>query len=41
VHGYTTAFWWSAGIFAAGATRCRLLMRPGAPQADPAAVLAD
>jgi len=29
VHGYTTAFWWSAAIFAAGAIVCGLLMRPG------------
>jgi hypothetical protein len=29
LHGYTTAFWWSAGIFAAGAVICGLLMRPG------------
>src|SRR5919108_44652 len=29
VHGYTTAFWWSAAIFAAGAGMCGLLMRPG------------
>jgi hypothetical protein len=29
LHGYTTAFWWSAGIFAAGALICGLLMRPG------------
>jgi EmrB/QacA subfamily drug resistance transporter len=37
VHGYTTAFWWSAAIFAAGAIICGLLMRPGTPQLDPAA----
>jgi EmrB/QacA subfamily drug resistance transporter len=29
LHGYTTAFWWSAGIFAAGAVICGLLLRPG------------
>ena len=29
LHGYTTAFWWSAGIFAAGAVTCGLLMGPG------------
>jgi hypothetical protein len=29
VHGYTTAVWWSAAIFAAGAIVCGLLMRPG------------
>jgi EmrB/QacA subfamily drug resistance transporter len=36
IHSYTTAFWWSAGIFAAGAIICGLLLRPGPPaQADP------
>jgi len=43
VHGYTTAFWWSAGIFAAGALITGLLVRgklrepaPGAqPKAEP------
>jgi EmrB/QacA subfamily drug resistance transporter len=29
LHGYTTGFWWSAGIFAAGAVICGLLIRPG------------
>jgi predicted MFS family arabinose efflux permease len=29
VHGYTTAFWWSAGIFLFGALVCGLLLRPG------------
>ncbi len=29
LHGYTTAFWWSAGIFAAGAVICGLLLHPG------------
>jgi EmrB/QacA subfamily drug resistance transporter len=37
VHGYTTAFWWSAAILAAGAIVCGLLIRPGTPQVDPAA----
>ena len=37
VHGYTTAFWWSAVIFAIGAIACGLLIRPGTPQLDPAA----
>jgi predicted MFS family arabinose efflux permease len=32
VHGYTTAFWWSAAIFAAGAIVCGLLIRSGTPQ---------
>ncbi len=35
VHGYTTAFWWSAGIFAAGALITGLLLRSGAQQLDP------
>jgi predicted MFS family arabinose efflux permease len=29
VHGYTTAFWWTAGIFAAGSIVCGTLLRPG------------
>ena len=29
LHGYTTAFWWSAGIFAVGGIICGLLLRPG------------
>jgi len=29
VHGYTTAFWWTAGIFAAGAIVCGSLLRWG------------
>jgi EmrB/QacA subfamily drug resistance transporter len=29
VHGYTTAFWWCAGIFLAGAVLCGSLMRVG------------
>jgi hypothetical protein len=29
VHGYTTAFWWSAGIFATGAVVCGSLLRRG------------
>jgi hypothetical protein len=29
VHGYTTAFWWTAGIFAAGGLVCGSLMRWG------------
>jgi EmrB/QacA subfamily drug resistance transporter len=35
VHGYTTAFWWSAAIFAAGALVSVLLLRGGAPELDP------
>jgi EmrB/QacA subfamily drug resistance transporter len=30
VEGYTTAFWWAAGIFAIGALVCGGLLRPGA-----------
>jgi hypothetical protein len=29
VHGYTTAFWWAAGIFACGAVVAGLLFRRG------------
>jgi EmrB/QacA subfamily drug resistance transporter len=29
VHGYTTAFWWTAGIFAGGAIVCGLMFRWG------------
>jgi len=29
VEGYTTAFWWAAGIFALGALVCGTLLRPG------------
>jgi EmrB/QacA subfamily drug resistance transporter len=35
VHGYTTAFWWAAAIFAAGAVVCGLLLRSGAPALEP------
>jgi len=28
IHGYTTVFWWCAGIFAAGAIICGALLRP-------------
>src|SRR5690348_675890 len=28
-HGYDTAFWWTAGIFAAGAVVAGALLRPG------------
>jgi EmrB/QacA subfamily drug resistance transporter len=31
VHGYITAFWWAAGIFACGAVAAVLLFRRGAP----------
>jgi EmrB/QacA subfamily drug resistance transporter len=42
VHGYTTAFWWSAGIFLFGAAFSGLLLRPGAQaqEYDPAAATA-
>ncbi|MEA2220023.1 MAG: hypothetical protein QOJ35_2649, partial [Solirubrobacteraceae bacterium] len=26
VHGYTTAFWWAAGIYAVGAVVCAMLL---------------
>jgi hypothetical protein len=29
IHGYSTAFWWSAGIFVGGAVVTGLLLRPG------------
>ena len=42
VHGYTTAFWWTAGLFAAGAVVCGTLLRrgplAGRAQAAPAGV---
>jgi EmrB/QacA subfamily drug resistance transporter len=31
VHSYTTAFWWAAGLFAAGSVLAALLFRRGAP----------
>jgi EmrB/QacA subfamily drug resistance transporter len=36
-HGYDTAFWWTAGIFAAGAVIAGVLLRPGplAPAGPP------
>jgi EmrB/QacA subfamily drug resistance transporter len=37
IHGYTTAFWWSAGIFAVGAIVTGLLLRGGVREIDPAA----
>lgn len=36
VHGYTTAFWWAAAIFATGAVICGLLLRSGKPSFEPA-----
>jgi EmrB/QacA subfamily drug resistance transporter len=35
LHSYATAFWWSAGIFLAGAVICGLLLRRGVTQPDP------
>jgi EmrB/QacA subfamily drug resistance transporter len=35
VHGYTTAFWWAAAIFAAGAVICGLLLH-STPRLEPA-----
>jgi hypothetical protein len=29
IHGYTTVFWWCAGIFAVGAIICGALLRSG------------
>ena len=39
VHGYTTAFYWAAAIFAGGAVLCGLLLRGGVPEQAPAAEL--
>jgi len=35
VHGYTTAFWWSAAIFAVGAISAAVLMKSGVAELDP------
>lgn len=35
VNGYTTAFWWSAAIFAVGAISSALLMKGGVRESDP------
>ncbi|MER6224302.1 MFS transporter [Streptomyces sp. 900105755] len=35
IESYTTAFWWSAGMFAAGAVIAFVLFRKGVPQQDP------
>ncbi|HWI73705.1 MAG TPA: MFS transporter [Baekduia sp.] len=37
IHGYTTAFWWAAAIFAIGAVVCGTLLRPGVQEVDPEA----
>ena len=36
VHGYTTAFYWSAAIFALGAIVSAIVFRSGAPATAPA-----
>ena len=35
MHGYTTVFWWAAGIFAVGAILCGSLLRSGPVVLDP------
>jgi EmrB/QacA subfamily drug resistance transporter len=35
VHGYATAFWWSAGIFAAAAIICGLVLKGGTQDQEP------
>jgi hypothetical protein len=37
VHGYTTAFWWSAAVFAVGAIATAVLLRPGVAVLDASA----
>jgi MFS family permease len=37
ISGYTTAFWWSAGIFAIGTVISALLLRGGVQEVDPEA----
>jgi EmrB/QacA subfamily drug resistance transporter len=37
VRGYATAFWWSAGIFLAGALLTSVLLRPGVQELEPTA----
>ena len=43
VHGYVVGFWWTAGIFAAGAVVCGTLLRRGPlrPRQAPAATVAE
>ncbi|MFG2432517.1 MFS transporter [Streptomyces sp. NPDC048590] len=36
IHSFTTAFWWSAGIFAAGALATAVLYRSATPAEEPA-----
>ena len=35
MHGYTTVFWWAAGVFAVGAVVCGALLRRGPVTVDP------
>jgi MFS family permease len=37
IHGYTTAFWWAAAIFAIGGVLCGSLLRVGVQEPDPEA----
>jgi EmrB/QacA subfamily drug resistance transporter len=37
IHSYTTAFWWAAAIFLAGAALTAIVLRPGVAQAEPEA----
>ena len=39
VDGYTTVFWWAAGVFAVGAVICGALFRPGPVAVDPDALV--
>jgi predicted MFS family arabinose efflux permease len=39
VHGYTTAFWWAAGIFAAGAVICGVLLPDHVAEVEPDAIV--
>jgi hypothetical protein len=41
VHGYTTAFWWAAGIFAVGALVCGALLTRRSLEAGIASEAAD
>jgi EmrB/QacA subfamily drug resistance transporter len=40
VHGYTTVFWWAAGVFLVGAILCGALFRRGPVEVNPDAVMA-
>lgn len=39
VDGYTTVFWWAAGVFVVGAVICGALFRPGPVAVDPDALV--